>query len=81
MSAEKITNNLVSAYQLIDFSERILEDIDRVPLEEIPRIISFVRKNLRDAAKLISDAEKELDEMVRNIDESEEIAELAEVVQ
>ena len=74
MSAKRITDNLVSAYTLLDFSERILEDIERCPFEEIPRVLSFVRKNLRDAAKLISDAEAEFDAMIREIDEAEEKA-------
>lgn len=63
MSTERITQRLVDAYQLIEFSENILEDIERCPFEEIPRLLSFVRKNLRDALKYINEAEKELDAM------------------
>ena len=71
MTADKITARLVDAYRLLDFSEHCLEDFEKLTLEEIPGIINFVLENIRDAKKLISDAEAELDEMVREIDRRE----------
>ena len=74
MTSDKITARLVDAFSLLDFSERLLDEIETVPLSELPRIINLLKKNLRDAKVLINDAEKEFDEMVREIDEEEEKA-------
>jgi len=69
---EKISSALADAYQLLDLSMDILENIEHVPLSELPKVLSFVRKNIRDAMGLINSAEAEFDEMVREIDEEEE---------
>jgi len=71
MSTEKITNALVDAFSLLDFSEKLLDEIETAPLAELPRIVSMLKKNVRDAKKLISDAEAELDGLVRGLDEQE----------
>jgi len=68
---EKITNALVDALSLLDFSEKLLDEIETAPLAELPRIVSMLKKNVRDAKKLISDAEAELDGLVRDLDEQE----------
>lgn len=71
MAADKITARLVDAYRLLDFSEHCLEDFEKLTLEEIPDIINFVLENIRDAKKLINDAEAELDSIVKEIDRRE----------
>ena len=68
---EKITNALVDAFSLLDFSEKLLDEIETAPLAELPRIVSMLKKNIRDAKKLISDAEAELDGLVKDLDEQE----------
>ena len=65
MSTERITTALADAFSLLDFSERLLDEIEAAPLSELPRIITIVKKNIRDAKKLISDAEAEFDDMVK----------------
>jgi len=72
MSAEKISSALADAYRLVVLSEGLLGDIGHCPFEDVPRLLSFIRKNLREAAKLINDAEAEFDSMIKEIDEAEE---------
>ena len=72
MRSERITNALTDAYKLLDFSEKLLDDVENQSLAELPRILQLLRKNLRDAKALINDAEKEFDAMIREIDEDEE---------
>jgi len=81
MSAERITDNLVDAYQLLDLSERLLDELESAPLNELPRLLQFLKKNIRDAKHLISDAEMEFDALIREIDEAEEKAVLMEVME
>ena len=71
VAVEKVTNALVDAYQLLDLSERLIEELESAPLSELPRLLSFLKKNVRDARKLINDAEAELDKTVRELDEAE----------
>jgi len=79
MSAERITNNLVDAFSLLDLSEKLLDEIEEAPLSELPRLLQFLKKNIRDSKHLISDAEMEFDALIRGIDEAEEKAVLVEV--
>ena len=65
MTADKITARLVDAFSLLDFSERLLDEIETVPLSELPRIINLLKKNVRDAKALINDAEAEFDSIVK----------------
>ncbi len=72
MSALRVSSLLANAYQLLDFSERLLDGIENQSLSELPRILQLLRKNIRDVKNIINDAEREFDEMVRKIDEAEE---------
>ena len=65
MTADKITARLVDAFSLLDFSERLLDEIETAPLSELPRIINLLKKNVRDAKALINDAEAEFDSIVK----------------
>ncbi|MCD6524126.1 MAG: hypothetical protein J7K48_03910 [Thermococcus sp.] len=71
MTANKITTALTDAFSLLDLSEKLLDEIETAPLAELPRIVQLVKKNIRDTKKLISDAEAELDDMVKEIDRRE----------
>ena len=71
MGLEKTQEKLTDAYQLLDFSERLLDDVEKAPLSELPRLLNLLRKNLRDAKNLINDAEAEIDSVVREIDRKE----------
>ncbi|MBO8181026.1 MAG: hypothetical protein H0Z19_11265 [Archaeoglobus sp.] len=65
MSIEHIISALTDAFSLLDFSERLLDEVEDAPLSELPRIINLLKKNIRDAKALINDAEAELDDMVK----------------
>ncbi|MBO8180258.1 MAG: hypothetical protein H0Z19_07240 [Archaeoglobus sp.] len=71
MSTEHITIALTDAFSLLDFSERLLDEIETAPLSELPRIVSLLRKNLRDAKALINDAEAEFDSIVKETERRE----------
>jgi len=71
MTSDKITAALADAFSLLDLSEKLLDEIETAPLAELPRIVQLVKKNIRDTKKLISDAEAELDDMVKEIDRRE----------
>ncbi len=55
---------LSNIYSLLDFSEKLLDDIENQPLSELPRIITILRKNLRDAKALLPIKELTEDEEV-----------------
>ncbi|MBO8180864.1 MAG: hypothetical protein H0Z19_10400 [Archaeoglobus sp.] len=61
----KANERLADAFSLLDLSERLLDEIETAPLGELPRIISLLKKNVRDAKALINDAEAELDNVVK----------------
>ena len=71
MGLEKTQEKLTDVYQLLDFSERLLDNIEKAPLSELPRIVQLLRKNLRDAKNLVNDAEAGIDDVVREIDRKE----------
>lgn len=64
---------LADAYQLLTFSEELLNDVEKVPLSELPRLIQLLHKNIRDAKDLVNDAEAKIDDVVREIDRKEEL--------
>jgi len=59
---------LADAYSLLDFSEKLLDDIESAPLSELPRLINLLKKNIRDVKNLINDAERLIDDTVKEID-------------
>ena len=71
MSLRDAQSKLADAYQLLDFSERLLDDIEEAPLGDLPRLVSLLRKNIRDVKNLVNDAEAEIDDAVREIDRKE----------
>ena len=72
---------LTDAFSLLDFSERLLDDIDNQPLSELFRTLQLVRKNIRDAMNLINDAEAEIDDVIKEIDKQEELEATEEAVE
>lgn len=78
MSLVPVQEKLADAYQLLDFSEKLLDDIESAPLSDLPRILQLLRKNIRDAKALINDAEATIDDTVREIDRQEELEAMKE---
>ncbi len=78
MSVKDAQFKLADAYRLLIFSQQLIEGLDDVKLAELPRTMQLVHKNIRDAKKLISEAEATLDDMVKEIDEEEALAVLRE---
>ena len=78
MTLHDAQSKLADAFSLLDFSERLLDDIESAPLSELPRIISLLKKNLRDARALVNDAEAKIDDVVREIDRQEELEKMKE---
>ena len=78
MALVEAQEKLADAYQLLDFSEKLLDDIENQPLSELFRTLQLLRKNIRDAKGLLNDAEAEIDSVVKEIDRQEELEAMRE---
>jgi len=73
MSTERITDLLVEAFSLLDFSERIVSElIELCNDNDSYRLLKLLEANIRDAKKYVNDAEVEFDSMIKELDETEE---------
>lgn len=71
MSARDIEAKLSDARNLLALSEQILEDWEDIPLVELPRLLINLRKNIRDAKKLVDEVGEEFAKMVKEVDEAD----------
>ena len=69
MSIKHVQSQLADAYSLLDVSEKILDSTNSISVARLFETLNYVKKNIRDAKKLINSAEGELDDIVREIDE------------